>query len=669
MRNKSRVFFGILTLMLAGLLILMACQIDPDMVSNEVVYNYTFGDISGMIRNGIPAEGITLDDWCRQMPDGMAYEYMLAAGFIPPLYKDKALTKPFSGSDIIYTYTPLYSEIDLFALVNQMETRGEKTGEITGTITLKNIPRPAPRVYILFQGDEYWWSRISQIDLSEVTGDRAELNWTIPLYGNDANFSSETAVFYLRVVPSGSADNYFEKQILELPIMASDHDVGSLGEVSVGYITLSGTLTVAYGGKPVPRVQISVKSDQNPNLSGSTSLTSPRTKDAPWSIMLATPDLSSQVYFRVDCYSDKGLFTKTIYPDPDVYAFDQNIRGISLKAGELKPITLSGTINATINREPIPSVEIAVFNKNDDEWLGSTQLASPEADTPWSITLLSRESSTPIYFYMDFYTAGVHKNMIFEPDPPADIYDQDVSEISLDLGNIITLSGTINFTYTGQPVSRVVITVKDADDYSSLGSTVSSGAGTPWSITLRSPASLTPVYFFIEFYSTEGDRLFFQVIQPDPPVNVYAQDIPEISLNPGNINTDPDIPVSPALLTANIWQNASIDKGGEIDWYYINVTNGTKYYLWWNDKIEGDGSKTVDIDVYAYNGSYTQITLISDSKPSGNVDDSAWNEPASFTASSDNLIYYIRVRGCNGLQIYTGTYAIVYSTSNTRPPL
>jgi len=110
-------------------------------------------------------------------------------------------------------------------------------------------------------------------------------------------------------------------------------------------------------------------------------------------------------------------------------------------------------------------------------------------------------------------------------------------------------------------------------------------------------------------------------------------------------------------LTDNAWKNGSINKYYCLDLYSINVTSGRTYYLWWNDYRGGDGSKTLDIDVYAYNSGNNPISLENN--------DDAWDEPVSFTASSSGKVY-IRVRAYNGSQ-FTGTYAIMYNTSGVKP--
>jgi uncharacterized protein YjdB len=113
---------------------------------------------------------------------------------------------------------------------------------------------------------------------------------------------------------------------------------------------------------------------------------------------------------------------------------------------------------------------------------------------------------------------------------------------------------------------------------------------------------------------------------------------------------------NPYQLTENIWADGSITSSanGSAVWYSINVTNGNKYYIWFNDGDDGNGTKTLDI-------------LVSFGSGSGSLSeerDSGWTIPGSFTAGSSGtrkirvIPYYIG---------NTGTYAIAYTTSSTRP--
>jgi len=110
-------------------------------------------------------------------------------------------------------------------------------------------------------------------------------------------------------------------------------------------------------------------------------------------------------------------------------------------------------------------------------------------------------------------------------------------------------------------------------------------------------------------------------------------------------------PVKAVPLSANTWRNGNITTPYAADLYSINVTAGTTYYFWWNCLDQGDDSKTLGIDVYAYTSNWD---LIFD-------DYYAWSDPVSFTAYDSGTVY-IRVRASSGNN-YTGTYAVAYSTN------
>jgi uncharacterized repeat protein (TIGR02543 family) len=143
------------------------------------------------------------------------------------------------------------------------------------------------------------------------------------------------------------------------------------------------------------------------------------------------------------------------------------------------------------------------------------------------------------------------------------------------------------------------------------------------------------------------------------------------TVNNGNVTlfakwnyTGPGSETDPLPLTADTWTDSYIissTPGGEI-WYSFDVTSGTTYNVWWNDKDEGPTpkDKTGDIDVIAY---YSDKSAISGWT---STVDKGWTTAKSFTASKNDTVL-VRVRLYNGSILYLGTFAIVYSTSSTRP--
>jgi hypothetical protein len=114
-------------------------------------------------------------------------------------------------------------------------------------------------------------------------------------------------------------------------------------------------------------------------------------------------------------------------------------------------------------------------------------------------------------------------------------------------------------------------------------------------------------------------------------------------------------PANSIPLTNGQWSNGSINIAGGEQWYSLSVTAGTTYRVWWNDEYEGDYSKTLDIEVSAFYSDGTAIFR---------DEDEGWDYPESFTPTSSGTVY-IKVTAYNDDD--TGTYAIAYNTSGTRP--
>ena len=115
---------------------------------------------------------------------------------------------------------------------------------------------------------------------------------------------------------------------------------------------------------------------------------------------------------------------------------------------------------------------------------------------------------------------------------------------------------------------------------------------------------------------------------------------------------------NPFALTAGVWKDGSITSTatGAAVWYSFNVTSGTTYRVWWNDSRLSDGTKTLDVKVSAkYSTGTTIFTEI----------DSGWATAQSFSANSTSTVVKIKVEPYTPTR--TGTFAVVYSTSSTRP--
>jgi predicted small secreted protein len=352
----------------------------------------------------------------------------------------------------------------------------------------------------------------------------------------------------------------------------------------------------------------------------------------------------------------------------------------NLTAGELAIGEITGTITLTDVPSPAPRVSISVSVNGDSgkRWYGSSRInlsgSGTLSDISWSIPIyddgfsLLMPPPPPLYddvgfspsngkFSLIVRSAGSDNEFLIDiPTAP------NINNANTDVGSLgtvsvksVTLSGTITVTVDGQPVPYVSIWASGEGGFSAIYLTLPA-KGASWSMPFAAVNST--VTFWVHGCQWDPYVGLFDKNLETPAVTVSGADVSGIVLNLGDINLFN--PVNPTPLTANTWKNGEINNGGDVDWYSINVTRGTTYYLWWNDRWYGDNTKTGNIDVYAL---YNSTNLISFTPY---INYGAWDTPVSFTAGSTGTVY-IRVRAWNRLDFRAGTYAIVYSTTNSRP--
>jgi hypothetical protein len=113
----------------------------------------------------------------------------------------------------------------------------------------------------------------------------------------------------------------------------------------------------------------------------------------------------------------------------------------------------------------------------------------------------------------------------------------------------------------------------------------------------------------------------------------------------------------PIRLTNNVWYNSSMPYFGNRDeiWYSFDVINGGVYNVWWVN--EGYGNYTLSIGVNAY---YQDGTNIFELGGYGGL-----IGPRVITASKNGTV----LLKAHSWRNWEGTFAIVYSASDTMPDL
>jgi len=169
-------------------------------------------------------------------------------------------------------------------------------------------------------------------------------------------------------------------------------------------------------------------------------------------------------------------------------------------------ITLSGTVNATVNGQPADYVRVHAFlgadYNNFDNYTGAYTEVDLD-DGTWTMRIPPFTADTTLYFVLEIDGGGAYAIKV--AGETATVKDQNISGI--DLGNIgfstITLSGTATVTVNGDaPWETNVRVYTDAQFQNYIAETWFDG--TDWSLTIPSFDTDTPLYFTVYAYGNGG---------------------------------------------------------------------------------------------------------------------------------------------------------------------
>jgi len=253
----------------------------------------------------------------------------LAGAFVLTTCSDAEWGSSLHGSVSSYTAedTVIYCQKDLFGA-----NRGAKIGEITGAITLTDVPSKLPRMSIMVFGHDdgyhnYYYSFSRPIKLSD-SGDFTNIPWSIPVYENDGFFPLD-GEFSLFVEYTSGESISFDTPAAPY-ISSANANVGNLGAVSLKTITLSGTISVNCNGQKLPKVFIMVGC---PGGNSQVRLDSPA-ENTSWSFRIPSSNFSFQSEIWVDGYSDDGSW---FFDNRDniISVHNTDISGITLNLGNI----------------------------------------------------------------------------------------------------------------------------------------------------------------------------------------------------------------------------------------------------------------------------------------------------------------------------------------------
>ena len=549
-------------------------------------------------------------------------------------------------------------------IYSNMETRADyvftdddfaETITLSGTVNFDIPAQILESAYIILLSDnDYSMENFNENMVGYGTVNMKNNSWSIviPPYDNDTTLY--LAVYY-------SAGRVIIEGIRDITIKDQDISNINLGTITASTITLSGAINITYEGEIVPYVVIT-------SNFGSTVIENPDA-NAPWSITGIVFDTTTPVTFGVRGYEHyeyrngfyEGeysiLFSKNTGITIDVK--DQDISGINLNVGNVLhpsasavPISVNTWVDGNITTSY--SEDWYSFNVTDgtscffwlnDSWEGDGTKTLEAEYSIWNEQLENIGHQLYGYNNPKEYYLSPGKYYI----SVSSMYNNTGTGTYAIKYNVIpkiTLSGTINITYEGERVPYVEI-------ISNFGSTIIENPDTnaPWAITGTAFDTNTPVTFAVRcyyyYYNYYNNDIFFSK-NTGTTINVKDQNVYGINLNVGNL--DPSVITEP--ISVNTWVNGNISASYDEVQYSFYVTNGTKYYLLWDDMYSGDRTGTLDIDVYIYYyyNKYSRVALFT----GNDVDDYCEFTP-SYTGWA-----YIRVRALNGGD-ETGTYSIKYS--------
>jgi hypothetical protein len=479
---------------------------------------------------GIARDRVETASNASQVPTGTFWVSESEWNAFDSVYKTAVETKinPSSQSAVDTAKTNLEAALVTFYAAKKDGTGAAIT--LSGTITVKNNGQIVPYVSIQAHDDNWTWDYNKKFHLM---GENTPWSMIIK------PFSSPTDIFFEIY---GYDNDKYENLIFNITVEGLskevyDTDVNNINiNQDLNFITLRGTFN--YKGQAIPSVTITMYREDDGFRLGTVNISNAGI-DTPWSMMIPPQAVNTAVVFYIVGFNGPLVWEYDKLFDywgkgPGVKVGNQNQSGIALHF-----ITLSGTVSVTYNGSPPPVVEIAF--QTDSDWLGSTRLPIPSANTPWSFVIPAFTSDTVVHFSV--IIEDEDENDLAEPRwwiEERTVRNTNVSGIGIAL-NLITLSGTINVTYNGSQVPIVEITIAEKfwnndgkyDEWRWVTYTGlhSPSANTPWSIIISAFTSDTEIGFDVSGKDEYNTELFWR----RETRTVKDKSVTGIELNLGNI--------------------------------------------------------------------------------------------------------------------------------------
>jgi len=346
-----------------------------------MVFSMTFGELVEM-NGGEPISGsVTLNSLVNGDYDAWALEMGVE------LFANSNLTGKFTGTSTITASTKFYTITPFWMGGGGGDNRGEKIGEITGSINLTNIPAGAS-VYISVYGHNDGggnnWTYFSTWSERIINPVNSNNSFTIPLhegYFSDNNnnqvspYKTWNCTFGIYVQLSN--DNGYSLRIPQNIDLSGysgsaifSKNVGNItgsNSLDIGYVTLSGTINITYNGSPVNRLAIDINSVEGGYGLGGVNIY-PTTASANWTAIVSKSSIDRDIRIQIN-----GLPNKNSNWDERLFVLEyydtipaNNGKTINIDIGNI----VSGSMNIKNPPEGNHKVYITKGNINSNSYYG-----------------------------------------------------------------------------------------------------------------------------------------------------------------------------------------------------------------------------------------------------------------------------------------------------------
>lgn len=204
-------------------------------------------------------------------------------------------------------------------------------------------------------------------------------------------------------------------------------------------------------------------------------------------------------------------------------------------------ITLSGKIWLPARYDQAKFIFLRF--RTQDDWEKNSGNIFPNGETSWSAKVPVQSVERTIHFYIYGHDKNNNNFAMGVPNLTTKIKDQDVTDIDINLKDVtvITISGTINISYGGNPVKSVDLQIS-TESWFLLGSVHirNVGNGTTWSMDILPQATATKIISSIACFNTPdpwaGPMIFSSWGDKIDDVTIHNSNVSNITLDYGEMN-------------------------------------------------------------------------------------------------------------------------------------